>query len=74
MRTGETVLLVRPPFEEPHVPLFFDVLYEDDAILAVDKPSGLPVHPSATYHKNTLTFLLRERFGNDAPRNRVDRR
>ncbi|MCZ6806348.1 MAG: RluA family pseudouridine synthase [Deltaproteobacteria bacterium] len=75
VRTGETVLLVRPPFEEPHVPLFFDVLYEDDAILAVDKPSGLPVHPSATYHKNTLTFLLRERFGNDAPQiaHRLDR-
>ena len=57
------------------MPLFFDVLYEDDAILAVDKPSGLPVHPSATYHKNTLTFLLRERFGNDAPQiaHRLDR-
>lgn len=72
---GETVLLVRPPFEEPNVPLRFDVLYEDDAILSVDKPSGLPVHPSATYHKNTLTFLLRERFGSDAPRiaHRLDR-
>ncbi len=75
VRTGETVLLVRPHFEEPHVPLFFDVLYEDSAILAVDKPSGLPVHPSATYHKNTLTFLLRERFGEDPPQiaHRLDR-
>ena len=75
VRPGETVLLVRPPFEEPHVPLFFDVLHEDDAMLALDKPSGLPVHPSATYHKNTLTFLLRERFGADAPRiaHRLDR-
>ena len=75
VQSGETVLLVRPPFEEPNVPLRFDVLYEDEAILSIDKPSGLPVHPSATYHKNTLTFLLRERFGPEAPRiaHRLDR-
>ncbi|MEM8610002.1 MAG: RluA family pseudouridine synthase [Myxococcota bacterium] len=75
VRAGETVILVRPAFEEPEVPLFFDVLYEDDAVMALDKPSGLPVHPSATYHKNTLTFLLRDRFGDAAPRiaHRLDR-
>jgi 23S rRNA pseudouridine1911/1915/1917 synthase len=67
--------LVRPPFEEPNVPLYFDIIYEDDAVLAVDKPSGLPVHPSATYHKNTLTYLLRQRFGPNAPQiaHRLDR-
>jgi len=75
VRAGEHVVLVRPPFEEPHVPLYFDVIYEDEAVLAVDKPSGLPVHPSATYHKNTLTYLLRQRFGPDAPQiaHRLDR-
>ena len=75
VRAGETVVLVRPPFDEPNVPLFFDVLYEDEAIMAVDKPAGLPVHPSATYHKNTLTYLLRQRFGDDAPQiaHRLDR-
>lgn len=75
VRTGEIVILVRPAFEEPIVPLYFDVLYQDEAVLAVNKPSGLPVHPSATYHKNTLTFLLRQRFGDDAPQiaHRLDR-
>ncbi|MBW1905825.1 MAG: RluA family pseudouridine synthase [Deltaproteobacteria bacterium] len=75
VRAGENVVLVRPPFEEPNVPLYFDVIYEDDAVLAVDKPSGLPVHPSATYHKNTLTYLLRRRFGPNAPQiaHRLDR-
>ncbi len=75
VRAGETVLLVRPPFEEPHVPLYFDVVYEDAHILAIDKPAGLPVHPSATYHKNTLTFLLRQRFGDRPPQiaHRLDR-
>jgi 23S rRNA pseudouridine1911/1915/1917 synthase len=75
VKAGETVLLVRPAFEEPTVPLYFDVLHEDPAILAIDKPPGLPVHPSATYHKNTLTFLLRQRYGEDAPQiaHRLDR-
>jgi 23S rRNA pseudouridine1911/1915/1917 synthase len=75
VRAGETVILVRPAFEEPNVPLYFDVLHEDDAILAIDKPAGLPVHPSATYHKGTLTYLLRERYGEDAPQiaHRLDR-
>lgn len=75
VRAGETVLLVRPPFEEPDVPLHFDVLYEDQEIVAIDKPAGLPVHPSATYHRNTLTRLLRERFGDAVPQiaHRLDR-
>jgi 23S rRNA pseudouridine1911/1915/1917 synthase len=75
VRTGELVVLVRPPFDEPDVPLYFDVLYEDDAVLAVNKPAGLPVHPSASYHKNTLTHLLKQRFGENAPQiaHRLDR-
>jgi 23S rRNA pseudouridine1911/1915/1917 synthase len=75
VRAGETVVLVRPPLPEPDVPLYFDVVYEDDAIVAIDKPAGLPMHPSATYHKKTLTYLLRERFGEDAPQiaHRLDR-
>jgi 23S rRNA pseudouridine1911/1915/1917 synthase len=41
------------------------VLYEDEAVIVVDKPAGLPVHPSASYHHNTLTMLLGKRFGRD---------
>jgi len=28
----------------------------------IDKPAGLPVHPSARYHRNTLTSILAEKF------------
>lgn len=72
---GEIVLLVRPPFEEPEAPTSFDVVYEDEAMVVVDKPAGLPVHPSASYHKNTLTFLLRERYPEQTPHlaHRLDR-
>lgn len=75
VRSGEVVLLVRERFEEPVTPREFDVLYQDASLTVISKPSGLPVHPSATYHRNTLTHLLRDRFGSPAPQicHRLDR-
>jgi 23S rRNA pseudouridine1911/1915/1917 synthase len=78
VRSGEIVILVRDRFVEPVTPLHFGVLHEDDALLIVDKPSGLPMHPTATYHKHTLSYLLRERYAAEygfAPRiaHRLDR-
>ena len=67
VRAGETVRLERERFKEPDAPRTFGILYEDEAIVVVDKPAGLPVHPSATYHNNTLTVLLREHFGVPTP-------
>lgn len=66
---------MRPRFEEPDVPTDFGILYEDEAMLVVDKPAGLPVHPSASFHRNTLTYLLRTRFPNNTPHlaHRLDR-
>ncbi|MGD8860178.1 MAG: RluA family pseudouridine synthase [Myxococcales bacterium] len=66
VKAGELVLLVREGFEEPEVPLDFAVLLDDGAVLAVDKPAGLPVHPTASYHKHTLSYQLRERYADGA--------
>jgi 23S rRNA pseudouridine1911/1915/1917 synthase len=75
VRYGEIVLLIRPPLQEPETPQTFGVLYEDEDVFVVDKPPGLPMHPTATYHKNTLTYLLRERYGPRPPHicHRLDR-
>lgn len=62
VRFGETVLLERPAPKEPDVPRTFEVLYEDDAILAIDKPAGLPMHTTAKFWRNTLVAVLRERY------------
>jgi len=67
LRAGEIVRLVRERFREPDAPRIFGVLHQDDALMIVDKPAGLPVHPSATYHRNTLTALMRDRFGEGGP-------
>lgn len=58
VRTGEHVLLWRAPWDETPVPTDIPILYEDEHLMVVDKPAGLPVHPTARYHKNTLIMLL----------------
>lgn len=46
---------------EPECPRDYGVCYEDEDLLIVDKPAGLPIHPSARYYHHTLTTVLRER-------------
>jgi 23S rRNA pseudouridine1911/1915/1917 synthase len=67
LRFGETITVYKRPPDEPEAPRTFGVLYEDGWLLAIDKPPGLPVHPSARYYKNTLTTLLDERYGKPRP-------
>ena len=67
VRAGQVWTLWRPAPREPSVVRSYAVLHEDADLLAVDKPSGLPVHPSARYHHGTLTALMRERLGADHP-------
>ncbi len=58
VRAEQHILLWRDPWDETPVPTDLPVLHEDDALLAVDKPAGVPVHPTARYHRNTVVMLL----------------
>lgn len=54
------------------------IVYEDEALLVVDKPAGLALHPTARYHVTTLTWALSQRHRNAAgdkpdPAHRLDR-
>lgn len=42
--------------------IVFDVVYEDDAIIVIDKPAGLVVHPGAGHRDDTLASGLISRF------------
>ena len=44
------------PIAQPEIPV--DVVYEDDDLLIVDKPSGLVVHPSPGHDAGTLVNAL----------------
>jgi 23S rRNA pseudouridine1911/1915/1917 synthase len=63
---GQRVAFRRPAPAEPEAPRTFRVAYEDARFYALDKPAGLPIHPTARYHYNTLTAVLRERFPGEA--------
>jgi 23S rRNA pseudouridine1911/1915/1917 synthase len=62
VRAGERIRLRRPAPVEPPVPRDFSILYQDESVLVIDKPAGLPMHTTAKYWRNTLTALLRERY------------
>jgi 23S rRNA pseudouridine1911/1915/1917 synthase len=62
VHAGQIIHLDRPAPVEPDVPRTFEVLYEDADVLAIDKPAGLPIHPTAKFWRNTLTSVLRERY------------
>jgi len=56
----------RPPWQEPDAPGDLAILHEDAHVLAVAKPSGLPVLPGGEYLDHTLLALVRARYA-DAP-------
>lgn len=61
MRTGDRVRILVPAPSPPVImpePVEFDIVHEDDAILVVNKPAGLVVHPAAGHHTGTLVHGL----------------
>jgi 23S rRNA pseudouridine1911/1915/1917 synthase len=59
---GEVYVIRRTARPEPPCPRTFTVLHEDEVVVVIDKPAGLPVHASAKFYFNTLTRVLAERF------------
>jgi RluA family pseudouridine synthase len=40
-----------------------EVVFEDDNVIVVDKPSSIPVHPCGRYRHNTVLFILSKEQG-----------
>lgn len=59
LRAGDLVEFHRPPWEEPHAPLDFRVVHEDESVLVVEKPSGLQVLPAGPFLEHTLWHQVR---------------
>jgi len=75
VRPGLAFALLREFEPEPEVPLAFGVVFDDGELLVVDKPAGLPVHPTARYFQHTFTALARARYPDRKidPAHRLDR-
>ena len=46
-----------------------DVLYEDDWMMVIDKPSGVAAHPGSGIQNGTVVDLVRAYLGPKAVRN-----
>jgi tRNA pseudouridine synthase 8/2,5-diamino-6-(5-phospho-D-ribitylamino)-pyrimidin-4(3H)-one deaminase len=50
------------------------IVSQDENIVVIDKPSGVPVHPTGRFRHNTVTYILKKEHGlNVHPCNRLDR-
>ena len=73
LRDGMTLEYRPTDIVEPEVDPHYSIVYEDAHFLVADKSGDLPVHPAGVFYKNTLWYLLTERYGAIHPVNRLDR-
>jgi len=70
---GQTLVWNRPPWIEPDAPQHFEVLFEDEHLFAVSKPSGLPTLPGGGFMENTLLRLVQKQSPRANPVHRLGR-
>lgn len=73
LKVGQVLIWQRPTWQEDAAPLHFEVLHQDDAVLAVTKPSGLPTLPGGGFLEHTLLHLVRAEFPQASPLHRLGR-
>ncbi len=73
LRAGQRLTWQRPPWQEDDAPLQFHLIHEDGALIAVDKPSGLPTLPGGGFLEHTLLHLVRAEFTQATPLHRLGR-
>ena len=73
LKAGQVLVWNRPPWLEPAVPLHYELLYQDESIIAVNKPSGLPSVPAGGFLENTLLSQVRKEFSTANPVHRLGR-
>ncbi|MGO9018402.1 MAG: RluA family pseudouridine synthase [Syntrophobacteraceae bacterium] len=73
LKNGQLLLWRRPPWDEPDAPLFYSILHEDEDLLAVAKPCGLPTLPAGGFLEHTLLALVRKNHPEANPLHRLGR-
>lgn len=71
--SGDIVTYYPEPLIEPPVNGNYEVLYEDNDLLVINKPSDLPCHPGGIYFENTLWHILKQKYAYISFINRLDR-
>ena len=63
LKKGDAVTHFNPEESEPHVDSNIFAFWEGDGVMAVYKPSNLPMHEGGKYRKKTFCELVRREIG-----------
>lgn len=58
VRAGWRIEHLTPQATEPPVNPNVQIIHEDEAVVVVDKPAPLPMHPCGRFNRNTLGYFL----------------
>jgi 23S rRNA pseudouridine955/2504/2580 synthase/23S rRNA pseudouridine1911/1915/1917 synthase len=72
LQTGDKVSFVQNSVE-PSVQMEYEIVFEDDWLLTINKCGHLPCHPAGPFFRNTLWYDLCQKFGKIHIVNRLDR-
>jgi RluA family pseudouridine synthase len=61
-QSGDTISFLHLKDDERHQKVKFKVIYEDDDLVAVEKPAGLSVTPSSTSFFTSCVMMARKQF------------
>jgi tRNA pseudouridine synthase 9 len=76
VKNGDIISHTLHRHEPPVTALPISVLHEDEDMIVINKPSGVPVHPAGRYNYNSVIEIMRAERGhgwNPLPCNRLDR-
>ncbi|PVH86677.1 pseudouridine synthase [Cadophora sp. DSE1049] len=76
VKNGDVISHTLHRHEPPVTALPISVLHEDEDMIVINKPSGVPVHPAGRYNYNSVVEIMRAERGhawNPLPCNRLDR-
>lgn len=68
LAAGDRCVQSFPAASEPAVSVEIKVLHEDEAIVVINKPAPLPMHPAGRFNRNTLQYILNEVYAPQRPR------
>lgn len=73
LRAGTVLVWNRPGWVEEETPQEYGVIFRDEHLLVVDKPSGLPTIPGGGFYINTLLSRVHAEFPEARPLHRLGR-
>lgn len=76
MKNGDIISHTLHRHEPPVTGEPIGIVHEDDDMIVINKPAGVPVHPAGRYNYNSVVEIMRAQRGhqwNPLPCNRLDR-